>query len=223
MIGCLAPLGLGGRLGRSILALRNRDPREGGLRRSVRGLARARGVVNIRRCKSADLPLLAGLVVQQADLQQSFDPGWEKRADLDLDGYLSARLARARAAIFVASEAQDLFGYIDVGIIGPAEVARPTGFKPALRRLLGRQIRPLDSLFQPRRYGFIYDIFVVDSLRRSEREIGTLLFEKSLEWFAQQNVDHIEASVATSNAAGRSFLDKMGCVEVRMLVRRSLT
>jgi len=172
---------------------------------------------------SADLPLLAGLVVQQADLQQGFDAGGERRADLDLGSYLSARLARAQAAIFVASEAQDLFGYIDVGIIGPAEVARPTGFKPALRRLLGRKSRPLDSLSQPRRYGFIYDIFVVDSLRRSEREIGTLLFEKSLEWFAQQNVEHIEASVATTNAVGRSFLDKMGCVEVRMLVRKSLT
>jgi hypothetical protein len=216
MIGRLAPLGLGGRLGRSILALRNRDPRGGGLRQSVRGLAGARRVVNVRRCKSADLPLLAGLVIQ-------FDAGWERRADLDLDRYLSSRLARAQGAIFVASDAQDLFGYIDAGIVGPAEVARPTGVKPALRRLLRRQGRPLDSLFQPRRYGFIYDIFVIDSLRRSEREIGTLLFEQSLEWFAQQNVDHIEASVAMSNAAGRSFLAKMGCVEVRTLVRKSLT
>ncbi|HYS72858.1 MAG TPA: GNAT family N-acetyltransferase [Thermoplasmata archaeon] len=84
-------------------------------------------------------------------------------------------------------------------------VAEPDG--RAIGFLLGAVLeRP--KVFERRRYGHIYDVFV-DAARRN-RGVGEALANAALEWFRAHRVDRVELYAHTRNESGLRFWKRMG-------------
>ena len=72
----------------------------------------------------------------------------------------------------------------------------------------------------PRRYGFLYDIFVGDDHRRAG--VAAQLMDAALSWLADHGVDEVEARTASSNDAAQRLLDRYRFDEIASLRRRRL-
>jgi ribosomal protein S18 acetylase RimI-like enzyme len=74
-------------------------------------------------------------------------------------------------------------------------------------------LREQYPVFQPERYGYVSDIVVDPSQRRSG--IGRALFEALKNWFRKREADHLELSVAHNNPASQAFWRSVGCSDYR--------
>jgi hypothetical protein len=133
-------------------------------------------MIAIRPAIADDIPQLARLMQQQVELQRTFDSSWETDSDLDWIAYLSARLRRRHMTIVVADDNGSLVGYMDVQIVQQDRALSSGGLKLAMRvpaqgtagggrlrqaikSLTRRQRQPPISMFKPKRYGFMNDIY----------------------------------------------------------------
>jgi ribosomal protein S18 acetylase RimI-like enzyme len=143
--------------------------------------------VNIRRATVDDVPAVALLWQEMADLHAALD----RRFCPAIDGadYWAEALAgwledETRCA-FVADAGGRLVGYI-VGWL--------------------RQSPPV---FQADVYGFVSDVCVTANCR--QRGIGRRLFEALNAWFRQQEASHVELNVAANNPVSQAFWRSVGC------------
>ncbi|MCP5060202.1 MAG: GNAT family N-acetyltransferase [bacterium] len=178
--------------------------------------------MDTRTCTPDDLHRLAALCAEQLDLQRSLDAERPVAPGLDMLEYLSGRCARPHGAILVASEANELLGYVDIGIVGTPPRSLRSRTRAAISRMLGRP-RGSSSLFADVPKGFIYDLFIAEPFRHSELRVGAALVRASFQWFESRGVDSVEATVAVENDSARRFFEKLGFVATRILLRSSLT
>ncbi len=138
----------------------------------------------------------------------------------DWHEYIAARLRRPHAAILVAERNGEIVGYIDIRIAQQGVPPRRRGLKAATRRLLNRARKTQPSVLGYRRYGFIEDVYVAPSSRRTGAGIALKLHESAERWFEQRHAGHVEGTVATSNAEVLELARKLGFRPVRVLIRK---
>ncbi len=66
-------------------------------------------------------------------------------------------------------------------------------------------------VFEPGRYGYVTDIVVDPTLRRSG--VGRALFEALKTWFCERGISHLELQVAHNNPVSQAFWRAVGCVD----------
>lgn len=179
-------------------------------------------MIEVRPATKTDIPQLSDLVRRQIELQQGYDCLLQLVPDVDWDEYVSAKLDAPRSAILVAEKDGDLVGYIDIRIARQGILAATSRFKAIARLVLRLWRNYPTSILQPRRYGFIEDIYVVDSLRNRPVGAGGRLIKSSFDWFEQQQVSHIECTCAMPNQIAQKFVRKFGFEPTRVLMRKRL-
>lgn len=81
-------------------------------------------------------------------------------------------------------------------------------------RLIGQimgAMREAVPVFEPERYGYVTDIVVDPSARRSG--VGRALFEALKSWFHDRGASHLQLAVAHHNPASQAFWRAMGCTD----------
>ncbi len=61
------------------------------------------------------------------------------------------------------------------------------------------------------KYGYVYDVAVTASYRRSG--IGERMFDEIIQWFHFKSIDRVELDIAAKNQVARSFWEKQGLTE----------
>lgn len=179
-------------------------------------------MIEVRPAAKTDIPQLGDLMRRQIELQQGYDSLLQPVSDVDWDEYVSAKLDTPASTILVAEKDGDLLGYVDIRIARQGVLPATSRLK-AIARVVLRLWRNYPTLIlQPRRYGYLEDIFVVDSVRRQPVGVGIKLFNSSLEWFKQQGVDHVEGTISTSNELAQRVAKKAGFEPIRVLIRKRL-
>jgi len=81
-------------------------------------------------------------------------------------------------------------------------------------RLIGQimgVLRDQVPVFEPERYGYVTDIVVDVTARRSG--VGRALFEALEAWFCQRGVSHLQLQVAHDNPVSQAFWRAVGCMD----------
>jgi ribosomal protein S18 acetylase RimI-like enzyme len=90
-------------------------------------------------------------------------------------------------------------------------------------KLIGQIMGVLRSaypVFEPERYGYVTDIVVDPTARRSG--VGRALFEALRAWFREQEASHLELQVAHRNPVSQSFWRAMGFTDFMDTLRKDL-
>ncbi len=127
------------------------------------------------------------------DLPQAAAEGGKRYAER-----LINRLDDTHTQVFVAEEGGKVVGYV-LGVIAD--------FVP--------------EMFMPTIGGFLADIYVEDSNRRTG--IGRALVETLMDWFRSRSVRYVEWYVASNNTAGRAFWQAVGGRDLMIRMRVNLT
>jgi ribosomal protein S18 acetylase RimI-like enzyme len=72
-------------------------------------------------------------------------------------------------------------------------------------------VRDPYPVFEPGRYGYVTDVVVDPTVRRSG--VGRALFEALKMWFREKGVAHLQLQVAHKNVASQAFWRAMGCTD----------
>ena len=179
-------------------------------------------MIEVRPAKKTDTSQLSVLMRQQIELQQGYDRLLQLVSNVDWDEYVSAKLDAPASTILVAEKDGNLVGYIDIRIAQQGVLAATSRFKAIARVVLRFWRRYPTLILQPRRYGFIDDVYVADSLRNRPVGVGVRLIKSSFDWFEQQQVSHIEGACAMQNQLIQSLLPKFGFEPISVLVRKRL-
>lgn len=172
----------------------------------------------VRVASTSDAEALAALVRAQMVIQEEFEPTLAARPEMDWNAYALERIHRKNGVVLVTETAGQLIGYADIGVMH--EGFESSGWRRLLRRLRTLVRRSSDaSIFLPRRYGFIYDIYVSKAHRASMAGVGTKLMRSSLDWFAARQVACIECYVTETNAVAIDFFAHMGFKTIRRRMR----
>ena len=180
-------------------------------------------MITIRPASQPDIPRLADLVRQHVEYQLQLDSHLTLNPKADWVNYVTARLNRKDAELLVADKDGTIIGYTDIRIVQQRTTSIAGRLKVALRRVLHPFRREPPSILEPRRYGFIDDIYVDPSMRNSPVGVGVSLYRSSLSWFKLQQVNHIEGSIAALNEGTQTIAQKFGFKTVAMLVRNDLS
>lgn len=140
----------------------------------------------IRRASPSDIPSVATLWMMMMREHESFDPRLQlgddpRRAYSD---QLGEMLNCPDNALFVAE---------DEGVI--------TGYVLAL-------LLPNPPVFKEKRYGFIAEMVVDPTSRRSGT--GRELWERATRWFRRKGVHSVQLNVSPYNEAGMAFWSSLG-------------
>lgn len=82
--------------------------------------------------------------------------------------------------------------------------------------LLGHTI----PFYAARPYGFVYDIYVTQGVRK--QGVGVRLLEFAFKWSREQGLDKIKLETAEDNAAARALYEKMGFKLERIVMGKVL-
>ncbi len=179
-------------------------------------------MIQVRAATLDDIPALARLAREQAEYQARLDCALHVEQAADWHSYIAARLRRTNAAILVAERSGEIAGFIDIRIAQQGVPPRRRGLRAAARRLLDRASKTQPSVLGYRRYGFIEDVYVAPSSRRTGAGVALKLHESAEKWFEQRQVMQMEGTVATSNAEVLELVRKLGYQPVRVLIRKEL-
>jgi ribosomal protein S18 acetylase RimI-like enzyme len=174
--------------------------------------------MTIRPATKADISPLAELFRQQAEYQQRLAHSFELLADADFDEFVSQRIGREHAQILVDERDGSLVGYISVRVVTEGAVPTVNDLRAWLKRIVHR--RKPKSVFQPRRFGFVEDWYVVP--KHQHQGIGIRLWTASLQWFKRKKVKEIDAFVWANNHSTQTLFGKLGFTTVQLRVRKEL-
>jgi len=82
--------------------------------------------------------------------------------------------------------------------------------------LLGRSV----PFYSPRPYGFIFDIYVAEEVRR--KGVGQKLLQFAFDWFKGQGLDKVKLEVAESNQGAKPLYLRAGFRPERHVMGRQL-
>jgi ribosomal protein S18 acetylase RimI-like enzyme len=85
---------------------------------------------------------------------------------------------------------------------------------------VGVVIDLVPEMFAPESGGFVADIFVAETYRRSG--VGRQLVDALADWFRSRGLEHMEWYVAAQNQAGREFWASLGGRDVMVRMRIEL-
>lgn len=179
-------------------------------------------MVDIRPARPEDLSQIANLVRQQAEYQQRLAPDILLNPQADWAGYVSSKLQRRDTTILVAQQMDNLVGYIEVRVVQQGRRSTGVGLRGVLRWAAHSFRKEPSPTIQPRRFGFIEDIYVEPSMRHRAVGVGVKLFNSSLRWFESQKVHEIEGAIWTNNQVAQNFSRKLGFEPIKVLVRKRL-
>jgi GNAT superfamily N-acetyltransferase len=144
--------------------------------------------IHIRQAVSGDLPSLGKLGAMLMQTHYDFDPQrfLEPRpgAQQGYASFLGGVLEADDAAVFVAQEDDEIVGYAFV----------------ALEPLSWKELRGPA--------GFVHDLVVVESARRSG--IGQRLMSAAIEWLRDRGAPRVILGTAAKNAAAQSLFHHLG-------------
>ncbi|MCB0209251.1 MAG: GNAT family N-acetyltransferase [Anaerolineae bacterium] len=173
---------------------------------------------SIRPATQQDLPQLTELIRQEVLLQQQFAGCFQLASGVDWAAYTEVKLRNPNTEILVAEKNGQLTGYIDLQLIRPGENGSPSLLKAGKKRL--KQLLPGNrnaNTGQPP-IGFIEDVFVKDSVRKTSLGLGVKLFRSGLEWFAAQGVREVQGTIWINNKNSLKVFQKLGSESVRLLM-----
>ncbi len=144
------------------------------------------GMVNIRRASPDDLTSVGSLWLQMMREHESRDPRFRlsEEPEKAYIEQLRQMLDAPDNALFVAEYERRIQGYV-------------------LALLL-----PNPPVFKEPRYGFIAEMVVSPTLRRSGT--GRLLWGRATRWFKRKGVKSVQLNVSPLNQAGIAFWESLG-------------
>ena len=142
----------------------------------------------IRKAKHSDVADICTLWCEFMNFHAAYDPCYTISANgADVFGkFVDEQISSRNALVLVAKDKNGLVGYLLAKI----------------------ENRP--PVFKLRRIGVIYDLAVTEHKRNTG--VGTLLYQRSLEWFKKRNITRVELTVATTNPVSTRFWEKQGFV-----------
>jgi ribosomal protein S18 acetylase RimI-like enzyme len=142
----------------------------------------------IRRGEERDLPVLGRMGAQLTRMHHGFDPKRFLTPPRDSsEGYtwfLGTQLARDDVVVLVAERGGSVVGYVYAGI------------------------EPMSWMELREEAGFIHDVYVDESARRSGA--AAALVEAALQWLADRGVPRVLLWTAPQNDAARRLFERLG-------------
>ena len=136
----------------------------------------------------AMLRLWREMMDYHAQVEPRFRPAPSPEGEQAWEAYLSANLWKSEDwAVFVAEANGQLIGQI-MGLL-----------------------RDRPPVFESERYGYVTDIVVEPTARRSA--VGSALFDALKGWLRERGACHVELPVAHNNPASQAFWRAVGCTD----------
>ena len=179
-----------------------------------------KSTVQIRSADSNDVPSLAKLVQAQFAYQKDFDSDLRLVPGISWTEFVRDLIDGRNREVFVAERDSILVGYISILVVNDGAGGTRRSMRGLAREILKRIRRAPVEAISHKRYGFIEDIFVDESLRHSALGIGVRLFQRSLTWFSDRGIDRIDALIDSNNIKAMAFSEKLGFRSRKVLMRR---
>jgi len=155
-------------------------------------------MIEIVKAEAAHVDGIVERWIELMDFHAARDPLFTRGDDahVGFGKYLTEAMTRPTSLVLVAVDGPSVVGYIL------------------------SMINTLPPVFVKQEYGFISDLAVAPSHRH--RNIGTVLTEKTIEWFLAQGIDRVELRVAACNEIGISFWRANGFEEHVYVMSREI-
>lgn len=140
----------------------------------------------VRKAESSDLTQVVELWKELMDFHRDLDPFFTRSKDgpSNFLRWVEEQIELEDSELIVAEISGKVVGYSKI------------------------EVSKYPPIFEKDKYGMISDVAVAKEYRR--QRIGQALYDASVKWFFERNIERIELRVANVNDVARGFWEKMG-------------